>query len=983
AKFMFDVVAVDDDDELDPFLIRGWSPDAGGANFGNMDDAGEAELAGDPPVTYSQVTIFSDNTPPVIDGDISDWDGIDAHAMEYAEGGFTTTAEDYSAYWKAVWNDTMFYAMAKITDDTLYNAGSPFWNHDAINFYVGWDNDRNGEGASNGLHKYLYHHWWGEADDALGFVQDMPDGQVKVVDLADGTGWAIEWSAPFSQMDANGSGFVPEKGAKFLFDVVAVDDDNELDPFLILGWADGAGGGNFGNMDNAGEATLGAVQPSRAVVYSTDTPPAIDGDISDWDNIEGYDLGYVEGGSTQIPSDFSGQWKAVWSNDAIYLMAEINDDTLYNEGMAFWNHDAMNFYFGMDNKRDGTGASNGTHKYLFHHWWGFADDELGGTDGLDGVEVAKFDKADGSGWALEWKIPFSSLDANDFGFVPEEGAKFQFDVVAVDDDDELDPFVIRGWADQSGGTSFVNMDNIGEVTLGGPLPAFFNRTKVYSVSNPPVIDGDYSDWDGIEGHAMNYVEGGSTQTPEDFSGQWKAVWQSDAIYLLAQINDDTLYNEGMAFWNHDAVNFYFGVNNERDGTGASNSMHKYLFHHWWGFADDEMGGTDNLTGVEVAKRNRADGTGWDLEWKIPFDQLDADGFGFVVEEGAKLMFDVVAVDDDDELDPFVIRGWAEGSGGTSFVNMDNIGEIELAIDENPFAFSRTQIDAVNGAVPVIDGDLSDWDGIEAHSMDYVEGGSTQIPSDFSGEWKAVWDNDAFYMLADINDDTLYNEGMAFWNHDALNFYFGVDNDRNGIGAGTAADDHKYLFHHWWGFADDEMGGTADLTGVEVAKRDRADGTGWYIEWKIPFDQLDANGFGLVGEDGTKFMFDVVAVDDDDELDPFVIRGWANGAGGMSFGNMDFAGEVELRGTPLGVNDIDKTSTFRVFPNPVSNELFVSDFDAVQNISLFNMTGQRVLEMKLSGNETQAVLDMNNLAKGFYLLTLTSEKGVATRKVIKQ
>lgn len=89
--------------------------------------------------------------------------------------------------------------------------------------------------------------------------------------------------------------------------------------------------------------------------------------------------------------------------------------------------------------------------------------------------------------------------------------------------------------------------------------------------------------------------------------------------------------------------------------------------------------------------------------------------------------------------------------------------------------------------------------------------------------------------------------------------------------------------------------------------------------------------------------------------------------------------LEFVKSELSLEEYDQAS-FILYPNPVSNLLFISSEGAeVQSISVFNVSGQLIL--KAAGDNTH--LDVSALAPGIYFAEITSEEGRAIQKFIKE
>ncbi len=79
------------------------------------------------------------------------------------------------------------------------------------------------------------------------------------------------------------------------------------------------------------------------------------------------------------------------------------------------------------------------------------------------------------------------------------------------------------------------------------------------------------------------------------------------------------------------------------------------------------------------------------------------------------------------------------------------------------------------------------------------------------------------------------------------------------------------------------------------------------------------------------------------------------------------------------NNIDNV-TLNVYPNPTTNVINVNSQIAVSGYQISNVLGQEIISGNLSNNKNFKI-DVNNLEKGTYLLTLYSNENVLTTKLI--
>jgi hypothetical protein len=73
--------------------------------------------------------------------------------------------------------------------------------------------------------------------------------------------------------------------------------------------------------------------------------------------------------------------------------------------------------------------------------------------------------------------------------------------------------------------------------------------------------------------------------------------------------------------------------------------------------------------------------------------------------------------------------------------------------------------------------------------------------------------------------------------------------------------------------------------------------------------------------------------------------------------------------------------FSAYPNPVDNNLTISASEEVEKIEIFNLLGQKVINISPNSGNTQ--IDVTTLANGIYMLRATVNSKKGTYKFIKQ
>ncbi len=99
------------------------------------------------------------------------------------------------------------------------------------------------------------------------------------------------------------------------------------------------------------------------------------------------------------------------------------------------------------------------------------------------------------------------------------------------------------------------------------------------------------------------------------------------------------------------------------------------------------------------------------------------------------------------------------------------------------------------------------------------------------------------------------------------------------------------------------------------------------------------------------------------------------------GNFDEATEtVTVIDSTLGIDDQEISATFKIYPNPTSDELRIDASQQLERIELFSIMGKRILRI----NENVDTIDLSKYQSGFYLIKLKDVDGnTAVKRVIKK
>lgn len=190
----------------------------------------------------------------------------------------------------------------------------------------------------------------------------------------------------------------------------------------------------------------------------------------------------------------------------------------------------------------------------------------------------------------------------------------------------------------------------------------------------------------------------------------------------------------------------------------------------------------------------------------------------------------------------------------------------------------------------------------------------------------------------------------------------------------------------------------------------AGGTEWFIsELDIVFNDSTNWQYGPASATGSQVDFETVAVHELGHAHQLahVINNTAimhytisNGITNRNLSANDILGgnDVQSRSTTnpvcsralmtnhgcsLGIDDNDLSSHFSVFPNPAKNEMFIKNGHhiSIETVELFDMTGRLVKRANYKVPQALYSLNVNNLSVGVYLINISFEGKMITKKLI--
>jgi hypothetical protein len=486
----------------------------------------------------------------------------------------------------------------------------------------------------------------------------------------------------------------------------------------------------------------------------------------------------------------------------------------------------------------------------------------------------------------------------------------------------------------------------GAVAGVGDLPADERLTGI-AVTTPSALEVDGTK-DGLyvgPTYQITKQVAGEIDDRSDLSGSWTAAYTASKLYLYVEVKDDSLSaNDGSGILS-DNIEFYFDGDNSAGGTSGIDDA---------SFTIDRTGNYLIATGEppRIAVAARDTDAGYALEVAFDWSELSV-----MPADSLLIGFDVRIADGDPDEETVAKLAWA-ANVDTPGIDSTVLGLLQLIeVEAVPSIAAARDTVAVDGMMD------STYAVATAYPLRYEIQPGIADSTDFSGNWRALWDPAGLYFLVEITDDILINDSDNWYEDDGVEIYIDAGNEK-----ATTYDenDHQIVVEYGGDTIYDTKGNLGSGASSKVLDTE----AGYTVEAFIPWTAL-----GIDPSAGYFLGLDVHGIDDD-------AGGGGNDGKLAWFTTLDesfqnpalfgtaFLAESEPNALSHGPAPGD---WLRISPNPTTGSLrYAFDSPRRGELLLHDLRGRELLRRRVNGGRGELRLD--HLPNGTYLLSVRTIDG---------
>ncbi|MEJ2545930.1 MAG: sugar-binding protein, partial [Calditrichaceae bacterium] len=274
--------------------------------------------------------------------------------------------------------------------------------------------------------------------------------------------------------------------------------------------------------------------------------------------------------------DFASEVRFLWDDNNLYIYAIVNDDIVNTSNSAYWLNDVFQFFIDANFERNheydqedlqfsyvvnSDGLSNVWNPYYY------------GIHSTADFPNCQFVSSETEyGYDYEIKLSGSDLSSQlNFNLSPEKvfGLEIEFA-----DNDTGDRESTITWTSPWGSDYWLYPDTWGKAQLTEVI-AEPKQITIPKIADAITIDGNMEDaWHSANPEPIDQILTVSTIPDDinDFSGEYRMLWDDDNLYLFVSVTDNILNTSNPDFWNNDVIQFYLDGNNEKTNIYDQNDL---------------------------------------------------------------------------------------------------------------------------------------------------------------------------------------------------------------------------------------------------------------------------------------------------------------------------------------------------------------------------------------------------------------------------
>ncbi|NLA23384.1 MAG: T9SS type A sorting domain-containing protein, partial [Bacteroidales bacterium] len=96
-------------------------------------------------------------------------------------------------------------------------------------------------------------------------------------------------------------------------------------------------------------------------------------------------------------------------------------------------------------------------------------------------------------------------------------------------------------------------------------------------------------------------------------------------------------------------------------------------------------------------------------------------------------------------------------------------------------------------------------------------------------------------------------------------------------------------------------------------------------------------------------------------------------------------DIEIHSTPwVSIASHTENLQLNVYPNPFSNELYVTGVNADNfNLTVIDISGRKIIQTNINDTNANIAKYLSNLEAGNYLIQIETEKQILTKRIVKE